>query len=191
MATHKYFKYYQPNDKDIEDKYGDCTIRALTKFFNRSWLEIFNDLIAYAQKNQCMPNMIPNIQEYMDDQKITYTKTYKPKAKNKETVLDFAKAHKEGTYVLYVRAGYGTHLVAVQDGIYYDTWDCGSRMIFGYWEKTATSPIVQEQRRTCTNFDKATIDEFVKRLEAHYPHSDSILKTIYKEAKALTQEETI
>ena len=95
--------------------------------------EIFNDLVGYAKKNQCMPNMLPNIQEYMSDLKIPYTKTYKPKARKKETVLDFAKAHKDGKFVLYVRSGFGTHLVSVSGGIYYDTWDCGDRIVFGFW----------------------------------------------------------
>lgn len=27
------YKYYQPNSKDLKDKYGDCVIRALTKAF--------------------------------------------------------------------------------------------------------------------------------------------------------------
>ena len=28
------YKYYQPNKKDLKDKYGDCTIRALSKALN-------------------------------------------------------------------------------------------------------------------------------------------------------------
>jgi hypothetical protein len=132
MANRSY-KYYQPNKKDLKDSYGDCSIRALTKYFSREWIEIFNDLIVYAQKNQCMPNMLPNIQEYLEAKKVPYSKTYKPKARHKETVLDFAKAHKEGRYILYVRVGYGTHLVAVENGVYFDTWDCGDRLVYGYW----------------------------------------------------------
>ena len=132
MASRNY-KYYQPNKKDLKDQYGDCSIRALTKYFGKEWIEIFNDLITYAQKNQCMPNMLPNIQEYLEDKKVPYTKTYQPKAKHKETVLDFAKAHTEGAFILYVRSGFTTHLVAVQDGVYYDTWDCGNKIVYGYW----------------------------------------------------------
>lgn len=131
--ANRHYKYYQPNEKDLKDRYGDCSIRAMTKFFDKSWVEIFNDLVGYARKNQCMPNMLPNIQEYMSDLKIPFTKTYQPKARKKETVLDFAKAHKKGKFVLYVRAGFGTHLVSVSEGIYYDTWDCGDRIVFGFW----------------------------------------------------------
>ena len=188
MANKRYV-YYQPNAKDLEDKFGDCSIRALTKFFGREWIEIFNDLVAYAQKNQCMPNMLPNIQEYLADKNVPYEKTYKPKAWHKETVLDFAKAHQEGKFILYCRVGYGTHLVAVEDGAYYDTWDCGDRIVYGYWEMTATTQTDQEQKKTDSKYDKETICELVKRLESHYPHSYSTLKTIYKEASAMMEEE--
>lgn len=131
--ANRFYKYYQPNEKDLEDKCGDCSIRALTKYFGKKWIEIFDDLLVYARRNQKMPNQLTNIQEYLEDQKIPFTRTYKPKARHKETVLDFAKAHKDGKYVLYIRVGFGTHLVAVENGVYYDTWDCGDRIIYGYW----------------------------------------------------------
>lgn len=31
MAKKKLYKYYQPNDKDLKDKFGDCVIRAFDK----------------------------------------------------------------------------------------------------------------------------------------------------------------
>ena len=37
-------------------------------------------------------------------------------------------------------------------------------------------------------WDAETIKELVKRLEAHYPHSYSTLKTIYKEANKMLEE---
>lgn len=131
----KRFKYYQPNKKDLEDKASDCSIRALTKFFDQTWLEVFDELVVYARETQFMPNNLSNIKLLMADKGIEYESIYKPKDKKKVTVLDFAKNHKEGKYVLYLRAGYGTHLVCCEDGIYYDTWDCGDRIVYGYWKK--------------------------------------------------------
>lgn len=130
----KYFKYYQPNKKDLKDEQGDCAIRALTKFFDIQWIDAFDLLVSYARQTQKMINSKDNIERYMEDNEYPYTSVYKPKSKKKETVLDFTKAHKEGRYVLYVRVGYGTHLVCVKDGNYYDTWDCGDRIVYGYWE---------------------------------------------------------
>lgn len=130
----KRFKYYQPNKKDLKDEQGDCSIRAITKFFGITWLEAFDELITYARQTQKMVNSLDNIHLLMDSKKIPYVKCYKPKDKKKTTVMDFAKSNKSGTYILYVRVGYGTHLVCVKDGNYYDTWDCGDRIVYGYWE---------------------------------------------------------
>ena len=55
MASRNY-KYYQPNDKDLKDQYGDCVVRALTKVMSKTWMQVFDDLISYAKKLQCMVN---------------------------------------------------------------------------------------------------------------------------------------
>ena len=47
MASRNY-KYYQPNDKDLKDNYGDCVVRALTKVTSKSWSEAFEALLPYA-----------------------------------------------------------------------------------------------------------------------------------------------
>lgn len=46
----KKYKYYQPNEKDLKDSYGDCTIRALTKTTGKTWLQIFDELTDIAGK---------------------------------------------------------------------------------------------------------------------------------------------
>jgi hypothetical protein len=48
MASRNY-KYYQPNDKDLKDQYGDCVVRALTKVMSKTWMQVFDDLISYAK----------------------------------------------------------------------------------------------------------------------------------------------
>ena len=53
----KYYQYYQPNEKDVKDKYGDCVIRALTKALDMDWLDVFNELVPIAREMQAMPNM--------------------------------------------------------------------------------------------------------------------------------------
>lgn len=131
----KKYVYYQPNAKDIKDEQGDCAIRAMTKFFGISWVEAFNRLVEYARESQTMINALPNIKRYMEDNNVPYVSVYKPKAKNKTTVEAFAKEHKDGTYILYARSGFGTHLVAVENGQYFDTWNCGDRIVYGYWSK--------------------------------------------------------
>ena len=131
----KLYQYYQPNKKDLKDEQGDCSIRALSKFFDVSWVEAFDMLVGYARETQTIINSISNIKLCLEDKGIPYVSVYKPKEKKKTTVSSFVKTHKDGTYILYVRSGFRTHLVCCQDGKYFDTWDCGERIVYGYFEK--------------------------------------------------------
>ena len=47
------------------------------------------------------------------------------------TVNDFCADHQTGTYILYIDG----HVVTVQNGKYYDTWDSGNEIPVYYWEK--------------------------------------------------------
>lgn len=182
MASRNY-KYYQPNEKDLKDHYGDCVIRALTKVTGKAWSEVFDELVPIARELQCMPNSQACFVRYLTESGFTYHGISNKKGSKRPTVDRFAKDHGNGTYFVNV----ANHVVAVVDGIYYDTWDSGHKSLYGYWEMT-TAPAKQEQQRAGAKFDKATVNEFVKRLEAHYPHSYSTLKTIYKEAKTMLEE---
>lgn len=131
----KIYHYYQPNKKDLKDEQGDCTIRALTKFFNVSWVEAFDMLVTYARETQTIINSLNNIKLCLEDKGVPYVSVYKPKDKKKTTVSSFVKQNKTGTFILYVRSGFRTHLLCCQDGQYFDTWDCGDKIVYGYWKK--------------------------------------------------------
>lgn len=130
MASRNY-KYYQPNKKDLKDEYGDCVIRSLTKAIDLDWREVFEELLPYARELQCMPNGKACYERYLKDKGFTYTGISNKKGTKRPTVDSFAKAHKSGIYVLIV----ANHLVAVVDGMYYDTWDSGEKSLYGYWER--------------------------------------------------------
>lgn len=131
----KLHQYYQPNKKDLKDVQGDCAIRALTKFFDITWVEAFDMLVHYARETQTLINSLNNVKLCLEDKNIPYVSIYKPKEKKKTTVASFVKQNKTGTFILYVRSGYGTHLVCCKDGKYFDTWDCGDRIVYGYFKK--------------------------------------------------------
>lgn len=131
MTKNKYYQYYQPNEKDLKDNSCDCVIRALTKVMNKSWLEIFNELIPYARKFQYMPNQKECYETYLKDNGFVYVGISNKKGSKRPTVKSFAKENKEGTYLLNV----ANHVVAVVDGKYFDTWDCGEKSLYGYLEK--------------------------------------------------------
>lgn len=132
MAHSKYFKYYQPNKKDLKDKVGDCSIRAFTKALNMDWLEVFDALYPYAREAQCLFNQKGAYEPFLKDRGWIYTPL---KRGDKQTVINFVSNHKEGTFILYIKVGFGTHLVAVEDGYFWDTWDCGQKYVYGYYKK--------------------------------------------------------
>lgn len=127
------YVYYQPNDKDLKDEYGDCTIRALCKVFNLNWIDAFKLTIPY-----CMKYQTPNIfnlshskeKEVMEDLGFSYTGISNKKGMKRPTVSEFAKSHTTGTFIVNV----ANHEVAVVDGKYYDTWDSGKKSLYGYYE---------------------------------------------------------
>lgn len=129
MAS-KNYKYYQPNKKDLKDKYGDCVIRALTKALNMEWLQVFDEMQPISREMQVPFNCRPCYEKYMESKGLKYTGISNKKGTKRPTVETFAKEHKAGTYILRV----SRHLVTVVDGIYYDTWDSGGKSLYGYWE---------------------------------------------------------
>lgn len=128
------YKYYQPNDKDIKNQYGDCTIRALSKVLGLSWIETFDLTIPFCREYQT-PNIfnvdVKTEREILDKLGFMYYGISNKKGSKRPTVAGFAKEHKKGTYILNV----ANHVVAVVDGIYYDTWDSGYKSLYGYYEK--------------------------------------------------------
>jgi len=128
------YKYYQPNKKDIKDKYGDCTIRALSKALNLSWLETFDLVMPLCREYQTVNpfNVDTKTQrEILDRLGFDYYSVSNKKGTKRPTVTSFAKEHKNGTYILNV----AHHEVTVVDGIYYDTWDSGKKSVYGYYKK--------------------------------------------------------
>ena len=97
MASRNY-KYYQPNDKDLKDQYGDCVVRALTKVMSKTWMQVFDDLISYAKKLQCMPNGKQCYESYLKENGFTYHGISNKKCSKLPTVDRFAKDHKSGIF---------------------------------------------------------------------------------------------
>lgn len=124
------YEYFQPNKLDKKDQYGDCVIRALCKVFNKEWLDMFDSIIPLCRELQCPYNVKDCYERYLLDNGFVYYGISNKKGSKRPTVDEFAKDHKEGTYYLNV----ANHCVAVVDGKYHDTWDCGYKALYGYYE---------------------------------------------------------
>ena len=128
------YKYYQPNRKDLKDNYGDCTVRALSKALGVTWVEAFTRMIPFCLEYQCtnifnMPHKLEA--EVMAKLGFEYHGISNKSGSKRPTVASFANTHKTGTFILNV----ANHEVAVVDGVYYDTLECGRKSLYGYYEK--------------------------------------------------------
>lgn len=127
------YVYYQPNELDKQDRYGDCTIRALSKAFDCSWKEAFEKQVPYCLKYQvtsafdCPANQAKIILKELG---FEYHPIKLSKGSKRPTVSSFAREHTTGRYILNV----ARHVVAVVDGKYYDTWDSGNKCLYGYYK---------------------------------------------------------
>lgn len=127
----KLYQYYQPNDKDIKDNYGDCVIRALTKVTGLPWMSVFTEMLPFCIQFQALHNNQIVYTEYLKYKGFSYTGISNKKGTRRPTVESFAKEHKTGTYFVTV----ANHVVAIEDGRYFDTWDSGEKSMYGYWTK--------------------------------------------------------
>ena len=135
MASRNYV-YFQPNKKDLRDRYGDCQIRALCKVLDLSWLEVYDLMVSACRKEQIYtisscPVDVRN--RVMDSFGFKYIGISNKKGSKRPTVKQFAKQHPVGRYVCKV----SNHVVACVDGKFYDTWDSGECCLYGYYEKTS------------------------------------------------------
>lgn len=107
---------------------GDCSVRALAAAEDRSWYEVYDELYHIGREMGDMENSNDVIAEFLRER--GYTRYSIPNTcPSCYTVRDFANDHPEGIYVL----GTGTHVVAVINGDYYDSWDSGDEVPVYCW----------------------------------------------------------
>ena len=120
------FRIYNPNP--LKKKTGDCTIRAISKALGQDWHETFLALAIYGYVFCDMPNS--------DDLWGMYLKAkgfrrfiVPDDGIGEYTVQDFCEDHPRGVFLLSLKS----HVVAVVDGDYFDTFDCGGETPIYYW----------------------------------------------------------
>lgn len=106
----------------------DCVVRALAIATNQTWLSIYDDLYLTGRKMFNMPSVNAVWGKYLYD--LGFEPFTLPKSCPRcTTVKEFANIFSKGTYII----GTGSHAVAVVDGDYYDTWDCGDEVPSYFW----------------------------------------------------------
>lgn len=124
------FKYYNPNPRN-RNGVGDCTVRAISKALDISWDKAYIDLVLQGYLHADMPSSNIVMNSYLHSQGFSRHVIDDKRCSDCYTVRDFAEDHPEGTYIL----GTGTHVIAVIDGIYYDSWNSGDEIPQYYYKK--------------------------------------------------------
>ena len=124
----KTVRYYNPNP--LGKNVGDCVIRALTKALDMSWEQVYSDLGSWGFVMADMPSSNAVWGAYLRH------KGWKKRLLPDEcpdcfTIGDFAERYAEGTYIV----GTGSHVVTIQDGTIYDSWDSAKEIPTYYFAK--------------------------------------------------------
>lgn len=109
---------------------GDCTVRAIARATGKTWDETFIGLCLQGLTMGDMPSANSVWGAYLRQQ--GFTRNVVPNTcPDCYTVAEFAHDHPHGVYVLAL----SSHVVCVEDGKYFDSWDSGSEIPLFYWEK--------------------------------------------------------
>ena len=122
--------FRQVNPNPINNLVGDCVIRAICILTNKSWDYVFEELCYKAHSMYDMPSSNEVWGEYLLC--LGYRRYIIPNTCPAcYSVEQFCKDYPLGKYLLAT----GTHVIAVIDGDYYDTWDSGNEIPIYYFTK--------------------------------------------------------
>lgn len=120
--------FYNPNPSN---KFvGDCVIRAITKVTDSDWKTVYMNVALQGYKMDDMPSSNAVWGAYLYSQGFRRG-TLPNTCPDCYTVKDFCVDYPKGTYLIAT----GSHVVAVKNGHYYDSWDSGDEIPIYYWHK--------------------------------------------------------
>ena len=109
---------------------GDCVIRALSKALNQSWEQTYIDLCIEGLAMCDWGNSNPVWDAYIRAK--GFMRFAIPMTcPNCYSIADFAREHDKGTFIVAT----GSHVVCVQDGDIYDSWDSSREIPTYYYQK--------------------------------------------------------
>lgn len=124
------YVYYNPNP--VKASAGDCVIRAICKATGKDWDSIYSKVTFYGFLYKEMPSSNNVWGAYLKS--IGFVKRIVPNScPDCYSIKEFCIDNPIGVF-LVVTDG---HVVAIENGNYYDTWDSGNEVPIYYWTKGA------------------------------------------------------
>ena len=118
------------NANPVGRRTSDCVIRAISVLTGKTWDETYIEIFNWGFMLKDMPsvnNLWGSYLRFNGFERINLPDT----CPDCYTVRQFCYDYPEGKYMLAT----GTHVIAVIDGNYYDTWDSGDEVPISYWKK--------------------------------------------------------
>lgn len=119
---------YNPNP--YHKRVDDCVIRGIAKVLGKDWNTVYLGVALQGFTSKNMPSSNAVWGDYL--RRKGFRRYAIPNSCPEcYTVADFADEHPKGRYILAT----GSHVIAVVNGDYYDTWDSGEEVPVYYFER--------------------------------------------------------
>lgn len=122
--------YVRYNTNPVSNLVGDCVVRAISILTDETWDDVYWGIAIQGFLMKDMPSSNSVWGKYLTLKGFrrgvipnTCPACY--------SVREFCMEHPYGKYLLAT----GSHVIAVVNGDYYDTWDSGDEIPIYYWER--------------------------------------------------------
>lgn len=120
------YVFYNPNPSG--NMVGDCVIRAISKITHKDWETTYINIALKGYEMHNMPSANSVWGAYLKSIGFEQNLIQQP-CPDCYSVRDFCIDYPDGEYILAT----GSHVVAVVNGEYYDSWDSGDEIPIYYW----------------------------------------------------------